>query len=123
MSADKEERIAVPSPSVVTKTGIAEEVWDRKGNPRFAVRRFDSEAVEYLDSIRIPGEFDSKGQEVVHVPADGGHLRKGMVLVPSEATPADFDEVYRDACALAFEIYDCEAAKRAEFRLLVALGI
>jgi len=121
----------VEVPSLVVDDFIAEEGWDRRNPPCFAVRRFGSDVIEYEDEIDL-GEVESclteDGEEggkrkIIYVPIDNGHLREKMVLVPSEAIRADFDEVYREACALAFEIYDCEESKRDEFKLLVAIAI
>jgi len=88
------------TPTVVTSTLITEEVWDRKGSPAYALRRFGSNQIEICSKIDL-------GREA-YIQVDNGHLRKGMVLVLSEPVPSTFDEVYKDACELAFEIYDCE---------------
>ena len=117
-----ESRKVIETPSITTAELIAEEVWDGKGPPLYAIRRFNSGEVTLNGTLDL-GEVDSKGHDVIYAPVDNGHLRKGMVLVPREPVQSTFDEAYRDACDLAFEIYDCEESKRSEFRLLVAISI
>ena len=120
---EEEKEIRIPIPGLVTSDLIAEEIWDHSdAAPRFAVREFTSERTETTDLVRT-GRTDAKGREILYVPIDNGHLRKGMVLVPDGPAEATFDEVYNEACDLAFEIYDCEKDRRDEFKLLEAVAI
>lgn len=122
-SQEEEKEVRVQVPGLVTDELIVEEIWDHTlAAPQFAVREFGSDRIETRGSIRS-GLTDSKGREVLYVPIDNGHLRKGMVLVPDGPAESTFDDVYREACELAFEIYDCDKGKRGEFELLVAIAI
>ena len=122
-SAEEERELRVQVPGLATEDLVAEEIWSHSmEGPQFAVRYSGSERVETTDHL-LTGRTDSKGREIVYAPIDNDHLRKGMVLVPDGPAEATFDQAYRDACALAFEIYDCERSRQDEFRLLVAIAI
>lgn len=122
-SQEEEKEVRIRVPGLVTDELIAEEVWDHTlAAPQFTVREFGSDKIETRESVRS-GMTDSNGREILYVPIDNDHLRKGMVLVPDGPAESTFDDVYREACELAFEIYDCDKGKRGEFELLVAIAI
>lgn len=111
----------IPAPTVITSNGIAEEVWDRMSRPRFALKRFGVEGVEYVERIETE-EQDEKGKPVIYVPADGPALRKGLVLVPREPIEGTFEEAFENGRALAHEIYDTSNGHATEFDFLVAVA-
>ena len=111
----------IPTPTVITSNGIVEEVWDRQSRPRFALKRFGVEGIEYVERIETE-EQDEEGRPVVYVPADGPALRKGLVLVPREPIEGTFEEAFEDGRALAHEIYDTSNGHAAEFDFLVAVA-
>ncbi|MDG6961592.1 MAG: hypothetical protein JRM89_03980 [Nitrososphaerota archaeon] len=121
--ADKEEpkESFIPAATVITPNGIAEEVWDRLSKPRFALKRFGVEGVEYVERIETE-EVSEEGKPVVYVPADGPALRKGLVLVPREPTEGTFEEAFEKGRTLAHEVYDTSNGHAAEFDFLVAVA-
>lgn len=91
-SKEKEKIKRVQTPTVVTEKFLAEEIWDRKGSPKFLVYWLDDEKFEELGEIDL-GETDDKGRKVMYVPVFNEMLRKGLVIVPTGVTPCDFNEV------------------------------
>jgi len=91
---EKEKVKRIQTPTVVTEKFLAEEVWDRKGLPKFLVYWFDDEKFEELDNIDL-GETDDKGRKVVYVPVFNEMLRKGLVIVPTGYTVCSFSEVLK----------------------------
>ena len=82
----------VSKPTVLTEEFLAEQIWDRKTQPKYLVYHFSDESVTETDKLEL-GETDQKGRQVVYVPADNEALRKGLVIVPSGVTKCSFKEV------------------------------
>ncbi|MQY67758.1 MAG: hypothetical protein GH150_00005 [Hadesarchaea archaeon] len=82
-------------PALITDDFIAEEVWDGKGTPRFAVKHFDGDKIDFWDKIDL-GETDERGRSIIYLPLFNDHVRKGMVLLPREPKETTFAEVIND---------------------------
>jgi hypothetical protein len=111
----------VITPTAITSNGIAEVVWDRQTRPHFALKRFGSPEIEYVDEIESEEE-DEEGRPIVYTPADGPALRKGLVLVPRRAIKGTFEETCEFGKHLAHEIYDTSKGREAEFDFLIAVA-
>ena len=91
--AKEEEKIRyVSRPTVLTTDFLAEEIWDRKGQPKFIVYHFKDESTEETDKIDLE-ETDQQGRQVIYVPVDNEALRKGLVIVPTGLRECTFKEV------------------------------
>ncbi|MGB9672045.1 MAG: zinc ribbon domain-containing protein, partial [Candidatus Norongarragalinales archaeon] len=112
----------VAKPTVVCSDFIAEEVWDRKGTPKYLVYRFAEDKFEVVSEIDL-GEIDLHDRRIVYMPVDNEALRKGLVVVPREAKEATWKEALEAADSFAFTCYD-PCGKEAHVKLLnrVACG-
>jgi hypothetical protein len=114
-------KVLVPTPRVIGKEGIAEEVWNRQGRPEFAVRDFDSDSIHFVDEIET-SLLDESGRQVTYVPADGPALRKGLVLLPRRPVETSFEETFAKGRELAHRIYDVSDLHAPEFDFLVSVA-
>ena len=114
-SDDKVKEIATPT--IITEEFIAEEIWDRQNPPRYAVYRFDTKEIEYIDRIESDEE-DNRGKPIVYVPLDNEALRKGIVILPEKSEAGTWKEVFEKADALVAKYYDANG-KEALVRFLV----
>ncbi|MEM2168133.1 MAG: hypothetical protein QXR81_06835 [Candidatus Nezhaarchaeales archaeon] len=107
------------APTVVTPTGIAEEVWDRENPPYYVLRRFDSNKIETVNEVET-GEVDRKGRLIVYRPVEDENLREKVVLLPTGVEEATPEECFEEGVKLALEIYDCPQDRVEEFKFFVA---
>ena len=104
--ASKESKIKyVPTPTVLTLEFLAEEVWDRKTNPKFLRYDFSRDSFSEVTEIDL-NETDNKGRRIIYVPVDNSALRKGLVILPSGATETTFKQLFEEADGLALSCYD-----------------
>jgi hypothetical protein len=121
LKSDEPKETRIPTPFAVTENMIAEEIWDRKGKPKYVVRYFEKDEIEYADEIDS-GTLDMDGKPVIYVPADGPALRKGLVILPREPVEGTFEEAFALGVKLAHDIYDTSNGHTAEFDFLVAVA-
>jgi len=122
-SKPKKEKVKyVVKPTVLTDEFLAEQIWDRKGLPRYMVYYFNEDRFKEVDSMDL-GEEDQKGRKVVYVPVDNEALRKGLVLVPTSVTEATFEGLFTEADEFMKTCYDpCSQEALAKLLVRVAIG-
>jgi hypothetical protein len=97
--------VRVQKPTIITPDFLAEEIWNRKDPPQYLVYHFQDERFETLPEISL-GETNSKGQNVIYVPAFNDSLKKGLVITPSGITETTFKEVLLEIDNFVFSSYD-----------------
>lgn len=111
-------------PNKITPDFIAEEIWDGRGGPRFAVRYFKNKDVVYLPEINL-GEIDEKDRPIIYIPVLNDHLTKGMVTVPRSPTPCTLKETLEDVLRFVSTptYYDpCDKLPQVKILSLICMG-
>jgi len=111
-------------PNKITLDFIAEEVWDGKGRPRFAVRFFKNIEIVYMEEINL-GEIDERERPIIYIPVLNDHLTKGMVTVPRSPTKCSLKEVIEDAFKFVSntKFYDpCGKLPQVKVQSLIMVG-
>ena len=121
-SAPEEKQCIIQKPAVITDEFIAEEVWDRKSSPQFAVYTFATGEFKFEPNLTLPGNVDKRGRQVIYEPLDNDHLREGVVIIPEKPVTSTFEEAFNEGCDLALQLYDCEPSKVADFKLNIAIA-
>jgi len=118
----EEKDLLVQKPTIITPEFIAEEIWDRKTNPKYLVYHFSDKRFEELTQISL-GETNRKGQNIIYVPVFNEALRKGLVIVPSGYCKTTFAEVFADIDNFAKNAYDaCGQEKIVTLLCRVTVG-
>jgi hypothetical protein len=114
--------VYVPKPTIVTPDFLAEEIWDRKTEPKYLKYTFQTQAFEETAEISL-GETTQKGQPVVYIPVSGASLKKGVVTVPSGITETTFEDLFAEIDAFSLNAYDaCGQDKTVQLLTRVAVG-
>jgi len=95
----------VAKPTILTDEFLAEQVWDRKDNPKFIMYHFNKDSFEEIHEIDL-GEEDRTGRSIIYIPVDNEALRKGLVLVPTGITETTFKNLMEEADRFALKCYD-----------------
>ncbi|MCW4044765.1 MAG: bifunctional DNA primase/polymerase [Candidatus Bathyarchaeota archaeon] len=111
----------VPKPTVVTSEFIAEMVWNRKDPPEYLVYNFESDTFTRQKEIDM-GENDAKGRQIIYVPPFNDSVKKGLVIVPSDAKETTWKEVFEEIDAFAVSAYD-PCGQEALVKLLVRIAV
>lgn len=112
--------VHIAKPTVVTSEFLAEEIWNRKDPPQYLVHYFAENRFEILSEITL-GETNSKGQNIIYVPAFNDSLKKGLVILPMGCTETTFKELFEETDSFATSSYD-PCGQDALVKLLVRVS-
>ena len=111
----------VNKPTIVTDEFLAEMVCNRKDPPEYLVYNFKSDGFDRKAQIDL-GETDKKGRQIIYVPPFNDSLKKGLVIVPSDATETTFKEVFEEIDKFATSSYD-PCGQDALVKLLTRISV
>jgi len=121
-SKPKKEKVKyVAKPTVLTDEFLAEQIWDRRGLPKYAVYYFNEDRFEFVDELDL-GEEDDKGRKIIYKPVFNDHLKKGMVILPRKPVECTIGEVIEEAMEFVFGGFD-PCGKNNELKILILIAI
>ena len=122
---EEEEQVIVKYvPFKTTSEYIAEEIWDGKVGPQYAVKHFNSDKIDYVSELSL-GEADNKGRPIIYRPVYNDHLLTGMVTVPQKPVESTFEDVIQESFAFMgqTEFFDpCGKDEQVQLGGLITMG-
>jgi hypothetical protein len=121
VEVEEAKKTYVPKPTIVTDAFIAEMIWDRTSPPVYLKYCFNEDKFEKVPKISL-GEVDSEGREIIYVPPFDDTLKKGIVIVPTDATETTFREAINEIDSFAILCYDA-CGQDALVKLLTRVSV